>query len=310
MALKKTKAERDQDFKHRWISIFFTTLVTIGILILAWYTIVWSPPDPPIPQYGIEVAFGMDDAGFGNTKSETPFVEDNDVLDDPKPSEPTPEPTPEETIEETVEEVVEDIPEEVPTEETPTNEPEAVTDQEVETPVPVTEKPVIKKEEKKEQIEKPKEEVKKEKPKPKTPQNVMGPVNSTGVADQQKSNNKGNVEGAQGNQGTEKGTLNSDTQMKSDGGSGGSALSMPGWNWLEPPSVNDRSSATGKIIIDIQVDEYGDVIALKTVFRSVPRTVVLQYEDAVRNLSFAPNRADADIEGITNGSITFILRNK
>ncbi|ANQ48705.1 hypothetical protein MY04_1329 [Flammeovirga sp. MY04] len=309
MALKKTKAERDQDFKHRWISIFFTMLVTAGILILAWYTIVWSPPDPPIPQYGIEVAFGLDDAGSGAVKSEAPVVEDNDILDEPKPSEPTPEPEPQETIEETVEEPVEEVVEEAPTEQTPSNDPAPVTDQEVEESVPVAEKPAPK-EEKKEIKEKPKEVVKKEEPKPKTPQHTMGPANSTGTADQQKSNNKGNVDGAKGNQGSEKGTLNSDTMMKSDGGSGGSALSMPGWNWIDPPQVDDTSTATGKIVIDIQVDEYGDVIALKTVFRSVPRAVVLKYEAAVRNLSFAPTRADADIQGITNGSITFILRNK
>lgn len=316
--MKKSKDELKQERKNRNFSILITLLSIVIIFVFAWFTIVWSPPDPPIPQYGIEVNFGMDDAGSGDVQAKAPSKVENTSVEEPKP-------TPETEVEEQVqEEVVEEVVEEpTPVESTPEPTPVEEADP---TPAPVTDALVEESVETSKETIQPKEEVKEEKapqkkekvvkektkvPKINTP--VTGtllkkPEGGEGTSSTPKENNNGDVEGAKGDQGSKKGSLNADALLESAGGSGGTALDMPGWNWIEPPVVDDNSSETGKIIFEIQIDDFGEVISVKTIYRSVTKMVVDQYRSAVEELSFEPNNGDTDIQSITTGRITFIIR--
>ncbi|WP_281614001.1 hypothetical protein [Flammeovirga sp. SubArs3] len=306
MGLKKSKEEKKESRKNSILSIIVTILVVVLLFVFAWFTVVWSPPDPPVPQYGIEVNFGIDNAGSGQEQQETPVVEESESLDEPAPA-PVEEAT-EEVVEEVVESVEEVVQEEIPepTEavaEEAASEPEAVTDAPVEESVQTAPEPKV--ETKKEEPEVIKPEVK-----PQEPAATMGPPKSSGASSDAKTSNNGNVDGAVGDQGDRQGTINSNTLMHSAGGSGGSSLNMPGWNWVDPPIVDDKSTATGIIKFEIQVDDFGEVIALRTIYRSVPREVVMKYEAAVKNLSFSPTRVDSEVASITTGQITFVLKRR
>ncbi|NME69669.1 hypothetical protein [Flammeovirga aprica] len=321
--MKKTEQEKKQERKNKILSSLITLLSVVMIGVFAWFTIVWSPPDPPIPQYGIEVNFGMDDAGSGDIQSKAPSTEETESVEEPKPTPET------ETVEQPVEEVVEEVIEEpTPVESTPEPTPveevdplpPAVTDAPVEESVETTKEEVVKPKEEKVEKKAPEEEKKEvpEKEKTKVPK-INTPVTGTllkkpeggdGNSSTAKQNNNGNVEGTKGDQGSKKGSVNADALLESAGGSGGTALDMPGWNWIDPPEVDDSSRETGKIIFEIQIDDFGEVISVKTIYRSVTKQVVDQYREAVSELTFEPTNGDTDIQSITTGRITFIIRSK
>lgn len=318
--MKKTDYERKQARKNRNLSILVTLLSAVIIIVFAWFTIVWSPPDPPIPQYGIEVNFGIDDAGSGEVQSKAPSKVESESLEEPKPTPETE--TQEEVKQEVVEEVVEEptptetTPEPTPVEDVDPN-PPAVTDAPIEESVETSKEVIQPKEDKvEEKVKKEEKKVVKEKTEvPKIDKPVTGtllkkPEGGDGQSSTAKANNNGNVEGAEGDQGSKKGTVNADALLESAGGSGGTALDMPGWNWIDPPAITDESNETGKIIFEIDIDEFGEVISVKTIYRSVTKMVVDHYRDAVEELTFEPTDSESDIQSITTGRITFIIRSK
>ena len=42
------------------------------ILLLFLILVAWREPNPPLPEYGIEINLGFDDAGSGDTRSTEP----------------------------------------------------------------------------------------------------------------------------------------------------------------------------------------------------------------------------------------------
>ena len=62
----------EQEKKQRKIA-WVTSLGVHGILLLLLLVIVaWRAPNPPLPEYGIELNLGMDVQGGGPTQPETP----------------------------------------------------------------------------------------------------------------------------------------------------------------------------------------------------------------------------------------------
>lgn len=306
--------------KHRRAKVIgglITVVLHALLVVLAIYTIVWSPPDPPIPQYGIEVDFGEDDAigGSEDTRSKAP-ANDNESLDEAKPIEEIKEEV------QTKEEEPEPIPE--PVEKPPVVEEELV-EEEAKVPEPAEPEPELDTEVKIESTEpeekkeaektpeepiKPKEEVKEKAPELNEDALLTPPSKSggEGTANEHKANNNGKAKEGIGDAGSKEGEVNKDAIL--DGkfsGKGGSALDMPGWRWIDAPEVKDNSSATGKIVFELQIDDVGEVVSVKTIFRSVPATVVAHYKAAVKDLIFEPTNFDTEVDGYTVGKITFII---
>ena len=48
-------------------------------------------------------------------------------------------------------------------------------------------------------------------------------------------------------------------------GAKGSSLEMQGWIWDFEPDPQDKSSESGKIVFEITVDYYGEIVGLKTI---------------------------------------------
>ena len=125
------------------------------------------------------------------------------------------------------------------------------------------------------------------------------------------STSHGKTESKTGDQGSEQGTLNTDALLTDPKNiPAGAQLDMPGWGWEEPPEKADQSQEQGKIIFEITIDENGEIIAVKTKFRSVSKLVANFYQAEVNKLIFVPNNPDANQEGVTKGYITFIIKAK
>ena len=134
----------EQEKKSRKIALITSLGVHGLILLLLLFMVAWRAPNPPLPEFGIELNFGMDAQGSGEIQPTTPVgaeeTEPEEVIEEVVEELPVPEPE-----EVTEEEVVEEV---VPDETTP-EQPEVVSKNE--SPVVVEEKKEVK------PVEKPKE---------------------------------------------------------------------------------------------------------------------------------------------------------
>ena len=297
----------DKEEKNRRVGVSISIGIHIGLLLLFFFLIAWRAPDPPLPEYGIELNFGLDDQGTGDVQPET--------APSPEESEEEAAPDAPEQVQEEVEEVVEEQPVEP--------EEEVVEAQEaVEQPVETTETNVadvpqeeVTTQESPDVVEQPKEkkEVKKveKKPPPKLyPGKKDGASGETGDAKQAESANHGDETNKIGDKGDEKGTIDSRSLYGKLGGGGGSALDMAGWRWDFEPRPDDRSSESGKIVFEIKIDSRGEIISVRTLERSVSNTVALLYEREVQGLTFSKTSSSISAPSSTTGKITFIIKAK
>jgi periplasmic protein TonB len=289
MSVKK----EDKDKRIGWlVSISVHAL----IILLFFFILAWQAPDPPLPEYGIELNLGIEEDGSGfEQPTATPTVPVEEEQGEP-----------EQQVEEITEEIIEE-PEEAEVNEVPTVEELPDSQQEdspveakpaevKETPLPV-EKEV---EEKPVPVTKPVEEPKEE-PKPeekKVDANALYP----GSSSQGKSDNKA------GDAGSKEGTVDSRALYgKSGGGGGGPSLDLAGWRWDSEPKPNDNSKENGRIVFEIKVDDSGVVIGVRTLEKTVSPTVEQLYRREVEKLTFSPLSGNTIPAPISTGKITFII---
>ncbi len=283
------------------VSLFFH-----GVLILLFFLInAWTAPDPPLPEYGIELNLGLEQAGFGAEEPVTepaPAVEEEQ--DQPEPQE--------EIVEEP-----EPVAEEQPVEEPQPAEPEAVEEtapdsQQEDSPLaaepenaPEEAKPVEEKvEEKPKSVEKTQPEKPVEKPKP-----VEKKVDTKALYPGSKS--QGDTPDKAGDTGIKEGTVDSRALYgKQGGGGGGPRLDLAGWRWDYEPKPDDKSKENGRIVFEIKVDDNGDVIAVRTLEKTVSPAVERIYRREVEKLTFSPTSDNTIHQPISTGKITFIIRSK
>lgn len=289
-------SEKNKDKQIGWI---VSLTIHALVVLLFFFVMAWRAPDPPLPEYGIELNFGMD-AGFGDDQ---PTVQ---------PTLPTEEDEgePEEQIEEVQEDAVEEAQEAEPIEESAIE--ELIDSQQEDSPVetkPAEEAtPVVPVEEKiiekatpvsEPEIEKPKEE-------PKVEENVVNP-NATYPG----ASSQGNKENTAGDVGDPEGSVDSRALYgKSGGGNGGPSLDLAGWRWDYQPNPNDNSKENGKIVFEIKVDNNGDVIGVKMIEKTVSATVEKLYRQEVEKLTFSQINGNAIAAPISTGKITFIIKSK
>src|SRR5688572_6185300 len=94
-----------QERKNRTIAMI-TSLGIHGLLLLAFMLMMaWRAPNPPLPEYGIELNFGLDEQGGGEIQPETPPGEQQ--AEDKTQQEDTSKPQQEEVVpEKPIEQVV------------------------------------------------------------------------------------------------------------------------------------------------------------------------------------------------------------
>ena len=255
-----------EEKKNRKIGWSVSIGVHLAVFLLFLFLLAWREPNPPYPEYGIEINFGLDDAGTGNIQPE------NEAADEEETKEPS--------IEETTKQVEdqpemtgqsEEIPEVIENEDAP----EMVEEKPVEKPVTT---PVVKEEAKKDET-KPVE-------KPATVAETAPKKETTQQTETSESTSQGDNASKTGDKGDPQGDLDSRALYgNKGGGDGGNSLELTGWDWGDKPK-EDPYSETGRIIFKIAVDNNGEVIQVTTETSSVSPQVVNHYRNEIMKLTF------------------------
>lgn len=264
--------ETYQDKKNRTAALVITLFLHGAVVLILFFLMAWRAPDPPLPEYGIELNLGLDAAGSGNVQ-------------------PQPEQTPAEPVtEENQPEEVAEKPEQQP-------DPEPVITK-IESPVVV--KPPVKEDKKPDPVKPPDPvkkpvEVKKEEPvKPKPTLDPKAAYTPGEAKDLNvKSPGQGDVKDAKGDQGVKEGKVDAgflyDGIPGGGGGGKGSGLSMGGWKWDREPVVDlPANEQSGKIVFEIEVDANGDITRITTIERGISATAEKLCREEILKRTFTP----------------------
>jgi outer membrane biosynthesis protein TonB len=296
--------------------------VSIGIhgllLVLFFLIMAWREPDPPVPEYGIELNFGLDAVGSGEIQPEQPSA--------------TPQLIEEQIIsEEIIEEPAEETVEEVPVEETPVQEEpnlieeQIIQDSEMEDSPDVIEpsetqpEPPVEQEIEPEIVEETtpepeEEEVVEEQPVARNDNASETVVDGQGTSEEADSDaettSQGDDTDVAGDEGDEQGTLDSRALYGTYGGGGGPLLELTGWIWDFAPDPKDTSNENGRIVFEIKIDDMGEIISVRTLEKTVSPAVERIYKNEVASLTFSPISSNTSPAAVSTGKITFIIRSK
>ena len=291
--------------KNKRTAFLYTSAIQVVLFFLVFFIVGWKAPDPPLPEYGIELNFGLDNQGSGDVQPETPVGDGGREQEEPAKSKPQVQ---EETkVEEKAQEEVKPI-EAKPVESEITSKVESpVVVKEKKEEVKPVEKPVVKPEEKK--VEPKVEEKPKVIPdavyKPKAKESGSG--SQTAGTKEGAPGNHGDDVGKTGDKGNPQGTLDAKALYgKPGGGGGGSSLELAGWNWDEIPQPNVPNNITGRIVFEIQVDDKGELIRIDIVQNSLNPEATKACREAVQKLTFL--KTGNNVPALSKGKITFVVR--
>ncbi len=263
-----------------------------GLLLLAFLLMMaWRAPNPPLPEYGIELNFGMDQQGGGEIQPETsPGEVENNEQPEEQQEEKQPEEIKEEVIPEKAEEPV----------------------------VSKVESPVVVKEEKKEPVKEVVKEKTPEKPKV-TPKEEVNKEDAKVTTEKGTDTKKGDPatsqgdDGKEGDKGDPEGKLDAKALYGQQGGGGGGdgfGLSMAGWAWADDPKVPDLpDNEDGRIEFEIECDENGDITGITTLQRGLSPRAEQLLKDEIRRNSLVRTSA-GKVPERSKGRVVFILKTK
>ncbi len=291
---------------------FHALLLLIFALLLA-----WKEPNPPIPEYGIELNFGLDNQGSGDVQPQS-TVDETTPATETDTEEVLEEPT--EEVESEATEEASEVPQPEVTEETASVPEEAVVSDKVESPDVRKEEPAKVADVKPVKEEKPKEVVKKEAPAEKQATDVAAKENAAkpvtkpagGVASDKvvESKSQGDNANTAGDKGDDQGTVDARALYGTPGGGGGASLDLAGWAWEEVPKPKDTSNESGRLVFEITVDDRGEVIGIRTLERGVSPALEAIYRNEVANLYFRRNPPDSPAPPRSVGKITFVIKSR
>jgi periplasmic protein TonB len=303
-----------QDIQNKRIALVSTVGIFATLFVLMFFIILWSPGNPPaFDGGGMELNFGMDDAGFGDVQPTTP-VGDNATDEDaaakseeqsaPEQEPTPPQNTPDQTVK-TQEDPIEDVKsqEESPVTVVPKKDPPKEQVKPVKE-VPKTEAPAVKKEEVKA-----------------NPTTVYNPNSkeattkaSTGEGKKGEAGNHGDKEGAKGDQGNPQGSLDKDALYGNPGkgnpngpGGEGFGLNMAGWTWdsdPKKPELTDNES--GFVVFEITIDAQGEITKTRILENTLSADAVRRCEAKIRERSFVRTAGGA-IPPESKGRVRFNL---
>lgn len=278
-------------------------IVSVGAHVIAillfLFMIAWRAPDPPMPEIGIELNFGLDEAGTGEIQPEP----NTQAAESESEEEAAPDGL-EETPEEVVEEVTESVDDPTESDETPTEEVATPVNNTQDSPDVVEEQPepIIK--------EETKEEVKKEVETPKMvyPGKTSGAGGKDGDSNEAKDVNQGNDDNKIGDKGSLDGTADSKNFNGEAGGGGGSELNMEGWGWDTKPDPKEKTSESGTIVFKILVNDRGEIRITETSVSTVSPALLRIYRDEVLKHTLVRTSGSSSRSGSYTGTITFKIK--
>lgn len=280
--------EREQEKKNEQIALLSSIGISGAVVLLMFIIIAWRAPDPPLPEYGIELNFGLDTQGGGEVQPETPVGSQGNQQEEPQQEETT-------------------VPQKV--EDTAPAEEEIVSP--LESPVKVKE---IKEDQK--SIEKPKEKPVEEKPKEevkvayKANTQTNDTQNKTTDGKAGTAGSHGDDKNKTGDKGSPQGSLDAKSLYGSAGGGGG-GVSMSGFTGFEWPKVQTPSlpdEAFGVYEFLVKVDDQGDVISVTPLQRGLSLEAERKLKEVIQRLVFIPKGSNLPPQ--SEGKITFKVVSK
>ncbi|MBX2893865.1 MAG: cell envelope integrity protein TolA [Cyclobacteriaceae bacterium] len=278
------------------VSIGFHAVLLIAFLLL----MAWRAPNPPLPEYGVELNFGLDQQGGGEVQPDKAPGTQND----------TPDPR---------EEQAQEVAKEQPVQAEPEKAEEPI--------VSKLESPVVVKEEKKEPVKEPikenktetkpkvtpKEEVKKEEPKEVVKTEYKPAETKPAEKKGDGGTSHGDDPGKVGDKGNPEGKLDSKALYGQQGGGGGGngfGLSMAGWAWADEPKIPDLpDNQDGRIEFEIECDEDGEIVGITTLHRGLSARAEQLLKDEIRRNSLMKTSA-GQAPSRSKGRVVFILKTK
>lgn len=244
------------------------------LLLLFLFSMAWRAPDPPLPEFGIELNFGNSPEGSGDVQPETPTASEQQQEAEKVPDEEAPQPKQEESAPEVIQSTQESI----------------VTE-------PKEEKPAV--------VEKPKVEEKKEEVKP-----AQRPAQNEGNQPVSQGNDKDKT----GDKGDPKGVPDPNAAYtgKAGGGSGGDGmvLSMAGWAWAEQPAVPTLpDNENGRVVFEIECDSEGEIVRIKVLERGLSAKAEQILLDEIRKNSLVRTSGGPTPER-SSGKVVFVLKTR
>lgn len=285
----------EQEKKSRKVAMITSLGVHGALLLLLLFMVAWRAPNPPLPEFGIELNFGTDKTGSGDIQPKTPAAA--------KESQPVPKEEPEEIPLPEPEEISEEIVEEAAPEKPVAVQPEVIS--KVESPVVVEEKKETKPVEK--PAEKPVEKVVEKKPEVKpeeTPKAVYKPKTESATEGTSKDKpatpaSHGDDTNAAGDKGDRQGTIDSKALYGKQGGGGG-GVSMSGFGTFGYPDIDTPplpDESYGVYEFRVKVDEQGYVVSVTPVQRGLSFEAERRLKAAIQKLQFIPKGNPQAAEG-------------
>jgi protein TonB len=290
----------EDERKNRQIGWSISIGLHAILILLFFLMLAWREPDPPVPEYGIELNFGIDASGSGDIQPTQPANIPDETVEqetEPRQLEPQEETSPPEVEEqEIIEEENVEPPVETQVRESPEVVQRAVT------------KPVVKEEVVKEIKEVVQEEQVARNPEVSQNKETTGTTDE--VLDDRISTSQGDDAEIEGDKGDEKGAIDSRALYGSQGGGGGPKLELSGWTWDSEPNPRDTSNENGKIVFEIKIDDRGEIISVLTLEKTVNPEIERIYKQEVESLTFSPISSNTRPAPVSTGKITFIIRSK
>lgn len=286
----------EQEKKHRNIGLWTSIGVHAGLFLVLFFVVAWRAPDPPLPEYGIELNFGLDDQGTGDVQPEEAVGDAGESV--------------------TAETVTEPVPEQ--NNETAAETSEPAEEKEV-TPVPSkAESPVTVKETKTAMAEsKEPAEPQAKTPKKETPVTTPAETSKEAVAQdaskQGTAASHGDDANKTGDKGSEQGTLDAKALYGTPGGGGGGTglnLQMAGWAWADSPTIPQLpDNENGKVVFEIECDETGEITRITSLERTLSPRAEQLLKDMIRKNSLV-RTSGGKIPERSTGKLVFVLRTK
>lgn len=307
--------------KNRVVAGFTTAALQIALLVVLFVLVAWRPPNPPLPEYGVELNFGLDAEGYGDIQPDEPVGNRGQEEVAPKRQEEAPaiQEEPQEEVRQSTPPPVEEV---KPVVEEKNDDPESpvlVKEKKVEEKKP-TETPVEKTPEKvvEKAPEKKVEEKKPEAPPQLDSKAVFKPrasstASGTGSGGEKAGapGNHGDNKGTVGDKGNPQGSLDAKALYGTPGGGGGGGVSLSGFNGFEWPKVQTPTlpdEAFGVYEFIVKVDDRGDVISVTSLQRGLSLEAERKLRAMIEQLVFVPKGANLPAQ--SEGKITFKVVSK
>lgn len=282
--------------EHRREALIGTVAIH-ALLAAAFIFTIFKGPDPPLAAFGgdgVELNYGIDEAGSGDVQSKA-LANESPNREDSRPPASSPDPTPR-----PVQQAAEPVPQEA-------SEDKIITSEAEESPVSVP--PVEKAAPRREEVK----EVPRPAEKPRTLYTPKGSANGggngeNGTSNAPTGNNNGDRPGSVGDQGDPNGSLDAKA-LYGQPGSGGSGrtpgsggLEMAGWAFVKIPAVDYVDNSSGFARFKIKINADGEVGAVTKVSGNVTPAQEKVCRDALQNADFRRTSATA---GGATGFYTF-----